>query len=162
MVYVAVAQHDSSYYASYTDEITTRFYFAKKYTSFNYRNQQEAFDLNYRPNTSLNMGVGATYKWATLNLAYGFDFLNPDKGQGDTDYLDLQLHAYGKKFTIDFLGQLYKGFFLTPRGKATSGNNYYVRPDMVILATGISAQYVLNHEKFSYQAAFHRDRKSVV
>jgi hypothetical protein len=27
------------------------------------------------------MGIGATYKILTLNLAYGFGFLNPEKGK---------------------------------------------------------------------------------
>jgi hypothetical protein len=90
----ANAQFDSTYYVSYADMVTTRFYFSKKYTSLKLRNRNENYNMTYRPNTTLNMGVGATYKWATLNLAYGFDFLNPDRGLGDTKYIDLQFHGY--------------------------------------------------------------------
>ncbi len=100
------------------------------------------------------MGIGATYRWATLNLAYGFGFLNPDRGRGKTKYLDLQFHGYGRKFSIDVLGQFYNGFYLTPRGTGTTHGTYYQRPDIEVGAVGASAQYIFNYRKFSYRAAF--------
>ena len=150
------AQFDSTYYVSYADHITTRFYFSKKYTSLKLRNRNDNhnYNMTYRPNTTLNMGVGATYKWATLNLAYGFDFLNPDRGKGDTKYLDLQFHGYTRKFIVDFFGQFYDGFFLTPNSTNNPGIEYYVRPDLDVNQLGISVQYILNHKKFSYRASF--------
>src|SRR5688572_32818258 len=104
---------DSTYYVSYERQLTTRFYFSKKYTSLKFRDIGENYNLTYRPNTTLNMGVGATYRSFTLNLAYGFGFLNPERGQGDTKYLDLQFHTYTRRFVIDMFGQFYRGFFLT-------------------------------------------------
>jgi len=150
----ASAQFDTTYYVSYADQITARFYFSKKYTSLKFRNTIEKYNMTYRPNTTLNMGVGATYKWATLNLAYGFGFLNPDRGQGKTKYLDLQFHGYTRRFIFDFFGQFYRGFFLTPNSTNNPGIEYYVRPDLDVNQLGISMQYILNHEKFSYRASF--------
>lgn len=147
-------QYDSSYYVSYENLINGRFYFSKKYTSVKLRDRSEDYSLTYRPNTTLNMGVGATYKWATLNLAYGFDFLNPERGRGDTDYLDLQFHSYGRKFVIDFFGQFYEGFFLTRNSTNYTGTGYYLRPDLRINQVGASVQYILNHRKLSYRASF--------
>jgi hypothetical protein len=99
------------------------------------------------------MGVGATYKWATLNLAYGFGFLNPDRGKGKTKYLDLQFHSYGRRFIVDFFGQFYNGFFLS--SKSTNHPGYeYLRPDLYVRYLGTSVQYILNHKKFSYRASF--------
>jgi hypothetical protein len=100
------------------------------------------------------MGVGATYKWATLNLAYGFDFLNPDRGKGDTKYLDLQFHTYGRRFIVDVFGQFYRGFFLSSKSTNHPINEYYLRPDLYVRYIGTSVQYVLNHKKFSYRASF--------
>lgn len=148
------AQYDSSYYVSYEDLITGRFYFSKKYTSLKLRDGLEDYSLTYRPNTTLNMGVGATYKWATLNLAYGFDFLNPERGRGDTDYLDLQFHSYGRKFITDIFGQFYQGFFLTKNSTNFTGDDYYLRPDLHVNQIGASVQYILNYKKFSYRASF--------
>jgi hypothetical protein len=151
---VTTAQYDSSYYVSYDDQVTSRFYFSKKYTSLKLRDAGAKYNLTYRPNTTLNMGVGATYKWATLNLAYGFGFLNPDRGKGKTKYLDLQFHSYGRKFIIDVFGQFYRGFFLTPSSTNSSGTEYYLRPDLHVNQIGTSVQYIMNHKKFSYRSSF--------
>ena len=145
---------DTTYFKTYSDQITGRFYFSRKYTSLVIGDQQSEFKLDYRPNTSLNMGVGATYKNITLNIAYGFPFLNQDEGKGKTRYLDLQAHMYGKKLTIDFFGQFYNGLYLNPKGKGTLDGSYYVRPDMKLREIGLSCQYLFNHKRFSYRASF--------
>jgi len=146
---------DTTYYQPYTRQITGRFYFSRKFTSLIWQNRRGDYTLRYRPNTTLNMGVGATYKWATLNLAYGFGFLNPDRGRGKTRYLDLQFHSYGRKISVDVLGQFYRGFYLAPKGTATPEDAlYYQRPDLHVNILGATVQYVLNYRKFSYRAAF--------
>lgn len=145
---------DTSYYKYYPNQITGRFYFSRKYTSVVFRDLDSGYKLLYRANTSINMGIGATYRWATLNLAYGFGFLNPDQGRGKTKYLDLQFHGYGRKFSLDVLGQFYSGFYLTPRGMGTTEGKYYVRPDIDVGVVGASAQYIFNYRQFSYRAAF--------
>jgi len=107
------------------------------------------------PNSTLNMGVGTTYKNLTLNLAYGFGFLNPEQGKGETKYLDAQAHLYPKKMVIDLFLQLYRGYYLLPEGLGAGvGETYFTHPDMRIRKFGASAQYVFNHGKFSYRAAF--------
>ncbi len=146
--------YDTSYYSSYNYLITGRFYFSKKYTSFNLRNLQQGLALKYFPNTTLNMGVGATYKWATLNLAYGFGFLNPEDGKGKTKYLDLQMHNYGRKVIVDIFGQFYNGFYLNNDQITDAAGEYYKRPDLKVRIFGVSGQYLFNYDRFSYRAAF--------
>ncbi len=146
---------DTTYYQPYTRQVTGRFYFSRKFTSLVWQNRRGDYTLRYRPNTTLNMGVGATYKWATLNLAYGFGFLNPDRGRGKTRYLDLQFHSYGRKISVDVLGQFYRGFYLAPKGRAMPHETeYYQRPDLRVNILGATVQYVFNFRKFSYRAAF--------
>jgi hypothetical protein len=148
------AQHDTTYYSSFGSMLTGRFYFSKKYTSFQYVNTKENIRLDYLPNTTLNMGVGATYRSISLNLAYGFDFLNPEKGEGKTKYLDLQWHFYGRKFLIDLLSQFYSGFYLTNKELRDAAGNYYSRPDIQVQEFGWNLQYIVNHDRFSYRAGF--------
>lgn len=148
---------DTSYYISYHSQITGRIYLSRKATSMTLQNAAHHEDLNFRPNSSLNLGIGATYKWITINLAYGFDFLNflnPKTELGKTKYLDLQCHLYGRKIIIDGFGQFYKGFYLAPKGTATDGNSYYLRGDVRVNQIGLSMQYVVNNRKFSYRASF--------
>lgn len=149
------AQNDSSYVQTYDTLLTSRLYFSQKYVAFIFRNFGQQASLNYIPNTTLNMGVGTTYGPFTLNLAYGFDFLNlgEEEKKGKTKYLDLQGHFYSRKITIDFLGEFYKGFYLNDNTYRDNNNGrYYQRPDIKIREFGINTQYVLNHKRFSYRA----------
>jgi hypothetical protein len=147
---------DSAYYISFPEQLTTRFYFSRKYTSVRLKERSGAYDLTYIPNTTLNMGVGATYQNLTLNLAYGFGFLNPDRGRGDGRFLDLQAHLYPKKFVIDFFGQFHKGFYIPMPEQffSLSGDRYLTFPDMRTRKIGASVQYLFSPEKFSFRAAF--------
>ncbi|HLT08230.1 MAG TPA: DUF4421 domain-containing protein [Cyclobacteriaceae bacterium] len=155
---VLIAQEaiiDTSYYQIYPEHITGRYYFSRKYTALKIKDKKREVDYLYMPNTTLNMGVGATYKNISLNLAYGFGFLNPDNGQGETKYLDAQAHIYPRKMVVDLFLQLYKGYYLLPEGLAAAeGENFLIRPDLKIQKLGASLQYVFNHGKFSYRAAF--------
>lgn len=145
---------DRDFYESYTDQITSRLFFSQKYTSLRIRGEDKTKDLQYRPNTTLNFGVGATYGWFTLNLAYGFDFLNrADKSKGKTNYLDLQSHIYPRKMSIDLFGQIYKGFYAYPQEIAPhDGKSWYQRPDIRVQHFGAAAYYILNWRKLSLRA----------
>ncbi|MEY4595230.1 MAG: hypothetical protein RIQ47_1640 [Bacteroidota bacterium] len=149
----ATASSDSTYYKSYDGLITGRFYFSQKYTSMLIRDPKLSTALNYKPNTTLNMGIGATYGLFTLNLAYGFSFLNPDRGQGETDYLDLQAHFYSQQSNIDFYGQFYKGLYLVPKGLGTADGSYYLRPDLRLREFGGCYQYVFNNSRYSFRSS---------
>lgn len=150
----AMGQYDTSYYVSYADQIAGRFYLSQKYVSCRYFDKGNDLAIRYFPNTRLNMGIGATYKWATLNLAYGFGFLNPENGRGETKYFDLQGHIYARKITVDLIGHTYKGFYATDEDLRQPDGGYYLRPDMHLSAIGLTGQYILNADRFSYRAGF--------
>jgi hypothetical protein len=150
----ALSAPDTSYYTNYSTKITARVFLSQKYTRLNYSNQKEGYSLDYRPNTNLAIGIGATYKWATLNVSHGFNFLNDDPEKGKTHYVDLQFHGYGTKIQVDGFGQFYNGFFLTPKGAASSTGNFYTRPDIKVNEIGLSVQYIVNHRRFSFRSAF--------
>lgn len=153
---VAIATDvDSNYISTYDSLLTGRFYFSRKYTTIILEGSRSVANLRYRPNTTLNMGIGATYRAFSLNLAYGFPFLNPDKGRGRTRYLDLQSHIYPRNWTIDFFGQFYKGYYLSPKGLGRADQaSYYVRPDLGISLFGLAVYNLRNGDCFSYRAAF--------
>ena len=146
--------HDSSYYTDYPGSLTTRIYFSQKYAPFIIPASGNKTDIQYTPNTQLNMGIGATYNNFSLNLSYGFGFLNNDDEKGKTKGLDIQLHLYPHKWAIDALGIFHKGNYLYPIGYATHNSaSYYYRPDVKINLIGLAAYRVPNAEKFSYRAA---------
>lgn len=143
---------DSMYYQAFPTKLTGRYYFSRKYTGLGL--SKEGNTLHYMPNSTLNMGVGVTYQNLTLNLAYGFGFINPERGRGNTDYLDLQAHAYPKNWVIDLFGQFYNGYYLQQSDIPLADGETGLFPDMKLRKVGASVQYLFNGDKFSYRAAF--------
>lgn len=147
------AGRDTAYIRSYDQEITGRIYLSQKYTSIQVPGTSSIPSFRYRPNTTLNLGVGATYRSFSLNLAYGFPGLNGDGSErGKTRYLDMQAHLYGRKWVIDFYGQFYKGYYLSPRDYIAGQDGFYIRPDIRVRLIGASAYYAFNNRRFSYRA----------
>lgn len=146
--------HDSSYYQSFERYITTRFYLSQKYAGLELERAPGVSRFRYLANTSLTAGVGVTYQSVSLNIGYAFGFLNTDHEKGKTKSLDVQTHVYGRKWTVDLLGQFYKSYYLSPRGfAATAPDKYYIRPDIRINLLGVSAYRLLNPSRFSFRSA---------
>ena len=145
--------HDSTFFKTFDGYLTGRFYFSNKFVTPDFiatANKQQV--ISYRPNTPITMGIGATHQWLTINLAYGFKFINQFKAdRGKTRYIDLQSHHYGRRSIIDFYGQFYKGFYWQTSN--LSGGKYYVRPDMGISQIGGQYEHIFNWRKLSYRAA---------
>lgn len=145
---------DTSFVKPYDREITARVYLSQKYTSIVIPGTSNASSFRYRPNTTLNLGLGATYRSFSVNLAYGFPGLNGDNSErGKTRYVDLQAHLYGRKLVIDLFGQFYKGYYISPQNYISGHPGYYIRPDIHVRMVGGSAYYVFNNRKFSYRAS---------
>jgi hypothetical protein len=157
-----VGQYDSTYIGGYDGFLIGRFLVNRKYTSINVRNDVGDYSVRYRPNKTFSVGLGATYKFLTLNLGVGI--IQPDQQKGHTRNIDLQMHKYGRKFVTDLVLQLYKGFYI-PQGRFASGSaEYYLRPDIRVNTIGLVHQYIFNHQKFSYRSAFQQSevqKKSV-
>ena len=152
----STTDHDSLYIQTFPDFITGRFYFSRKFTNLRFFDDVNNQGLNFEPNTTLNLGIGVTVKGFTLNLAYGFDFLNPDIGQGKTKYLDLQSYTYTRNSVIDFYGQFYNGLYMENTATLIPDweSEFYVRSDLRLRLFGLSYLHLFNGKKFSYAAPF--------
>jgi len=86
--------HDTTYYVSYREKLTARIYLSRKYTTLklNPPSNSVAPEMKYVPNTTLNLGIGGTYRSLTINIGVGITKFNPDDLRGKTTYLDLQSH----------------------------------------------------------------------
>lgn len=147
---------ENGYYTVYPDKFIVRVYLSNKFAPFTISSSGKQ-DLNYKTNSKLSLGAGFTYKALSLNLAYGFNFLNPDKGRGNTKGLDLQVHLYPKKWAVDVIGAFLRGYYLNPKDNNGLGlSDYYKRPDFHRNVVGIAIYRVNNSDKFSYRAAFNQ------
>ncbi|GAB3912346.1 hypothetical protein GCM10028803_55470 [Larkinella knui] len=146
---------DTAYVQIFRGKLTARTFLSQKYTSFVLSTPlKQSPSLRFRPNSALDLGIGATFGALTLNLSYGLSFLNQNNGKGKTRDIDLQTHVYMRKWVVDGFGQFYSGYFLAPRGKASSDpDRYYQRPDLGVRMVGGSLWRVLNFRRFSFRAA---------
>lgn len=145
---------DNGYYITYPEKLTLRLYLSQKFAPVTISADNSDKDLNYKTTAKLTLGAGFTYKSATLNLGYGFGFLNPEKERGKTKGLDFQFHLYPKKWAVDLLGTFKKGYYLDPKdNNGLNLANYYLRPDFKRNVVGLSVFRVPNSGRFSYRAA---------
>ena len=147
---------NDSYYTTFEEQITTRLYLAKKYTSLIMKAPAPIQSLRYRPNSLTTMGINGSYKALSLSFGKGFGFLNPNKEQkGKTRSFDFQSHIYTQDWVTDIYAQFYKGYYLALGGPSgTNDKNYYKRPDIKVNLLGVSVYRLLNGERFSYRAGF--------
>lgn len=151
--------NNPDYYETYPDKITGRIYLSQKYAHYNFpANSGNMEDMEYKANPKLNLGAGITLHHFSVNLFYGFAFLNKkDEPKGETKGLNLQVHLYPQKWAIDLYGEFPKGLHLEPKGFANNDpNKFYYRPDIKGTLVGLSVYRVPNKEKFSYRAAINQ------
>jgi hypothetical protein len=145
---------DTTYYKSYDKEITARAFIAHKYTRLILT--EPSGTLKYRPNTPPNIGIGATYRFLTINLSAGLGFFAPPGDKGKTHYVDLQTHFYWRTLSVDLFGQFYRGYYI-PEGSFAGQQEEYSRPDVQVSFVGASAYYVVNFRHFSNRAYLIQD-----
>lgn len=140
------AKVDSIYIKPYDQKLSIRVYQGKSFIFLTHETEDE--ELSFQPNNPLAIGVGFSLKnfFFGLNYAYGFDFMR-DKEYGKTKAFDFQFHNYGRQYAIDLFIQKYKGFY-------SDEEELLLFPDLSITQYGLYGQYVFNHKKFSYKAAF--------
>lgn len=157
---VSMLRVDSQYIKSYRYHFTTRLYSSRKYTAFTLPNSANK-PILFRPNNTFNLGVGLTYRGFSLNLGYGFPFVNGNASKrGKTQNLDLQMHMYARKHVLDVYGQLYKGFY-NSNGVVAQHNGYFSDANTDLLAIGFNYTRVLNHQRFSMRNGANQDERQL-
>jgi len=147
----ATAQHDSSYYQTHNDLMHGRLALLQKYNVLHYKNTNENRS-NYSTRTLHGVGAGFSYDWVTINLSFGARFNGAERAKDKPKYLDIQLHAYSKKFILDIFGHRFKGLYV-PGDKDADGIFYY-RSDLERRLIGGSFQYIVNNKRFSFRSSF--------
>ena len=150
---------DTNYIESHYNELVVRTFTSTKYTETGLNDSKIQQDLIYHPNDRTNIGFGFNYRWIGLNLGFNLGFINNDNDTyGETKSWDLQTNFYLRKFVIDFYLQHYSGFYLENTREVLENwpddGSYYKRKDISTYIGGGNVQYIFNHRKFSYRAAY--------
>lgn len=156
-VHILIAQEKNPYIADYEQKLILSVFTAKEFLNISVEDKNQ--DVIYMPNNPVELGLGFSWKNSVFSFAYsyGFDFMR-DKKLGKTKSFDLQFHHYNKRFVLDFFLQRYKGFYMEDE---KNDMEYTLAPDLDLRQYGIHGQYVFNHKKFSYKAAYVHNEKQL-
>ncbi|MEN2284281.1 DUF4421 domain-containing protein [Algoriphagus sp. SE2] len=133
----------------------SRLYLSRKYTNLLIRVPDQERNYVFEPNSGINLGLGFTYQFFTLNVAVPFGFMNPDRQKNWPTYLDLQAHAYPQKWIFDLYAQFYRGYTMDQKFLENSDTKY-LRKDMKLNSIGLNANYLFGGEKLTLAAAFNQ------
>ncbi|MFZ1686423.1 MAG: DUF4421 family protein [Flavobacteriales bacterium] len=153
--------YDSAYVRDFSDRPTVRLYFSNKFNSMVVR-ADGGTDIRYRPNGNYNMGIGASYRRLTLNIAFPIPFLNDDRDKkGRTRYLDAQATIHTQRQASNLFLQVFKGYHITSHDQPTVGwvqtTAFAYREDLLQFNIGMSSVRIRNAKRFSYRASFTQD-----
>lgn len=151
-------KQDTNYVTSMRQHLSLRAYNIIKTTDFSLRNNDLNQRFRFRPNNGLGIGLGFAYGILALDLGFVIPGTMRYRGDDPTTKLDLLSTLYGEKHVFDLTLQYYEGYFLQnadsyfPDGASEEISG--IRPDIASLDVALSYLFVLNSDKFSFQAAF--------
>lgn len=152
------ARKDSNYIETYYKDLIIRLYSGEKSHSLELSDLHEPYRLRYRPNGYFNMGAGVNFRSFGLSLATKIPvFQNSEVKHGETKRFGIQSYIYSSKFAVDVLASFVDGYYLNGSADHLPGYSNgidYQRPDMSSANLGLSINYIFNHSRFSYRAAF--------
>ncbi|MFN8258816.1 MAG: DUF4421 family protein [Bacteroidales bacterium] len=155
-----ISSIDAQYIKSHTNKLGIYIFTSRKYRTYGFKNNENDVKLRFEPNGQTNLGLGFNYKWLNLGVAASFDFMNKDNNvYGNTDRLDGQINAFGRKVGLSAHYQNYKGFHLSNSQDFFDSDTilFPYFSDMQSVSYGISFFYFSNNQRFSYKAAYIRN-----
>ena len=143
----------------YSDRLNIYIYTKQKISTFGFYDSVINRQIIYSPNGQTNLGVGFNYKFIGIGFAFNFNFINNDDDiYGHTRRLDWQANLYSNKSIIDLTFHRYSSHYVENPTNVfpdfKDGDPNYIRPDIKNFGVGFSYFHILNHERFSYKAAF--------
>ena len=153
--YLLYRNHDSTYIRSYADQFALKLVAVNKINFFGIRDGNTDAGLRYRPEYGMNLGIGFSYKWFALDLAFNIG-IRENKDFENSEYFDFHGRIFSSKQFIEGSLQYYYGHILAN----ISGINYElydipeIRDDIRSISFGLQYLYAFNYDKFSLKAPF--------
>jgi len=111
---------------------------------------REGAHITYMPNLRLNGGFGLYYKSFGTSYVRKITTLSTNENSVKTEYTDIRLNEYYRKFGVDLIYMNYRGFILTD----TQTN----RSDIKLKTVSATGFYIFSDD-FSLRAAFIQNEK---
>lgn len=152
--YFLFRNHDSTFIRSYADRFAIKLIAVNKINYFNVRDRESGTSIRYRPEYGVNLGLGISYKWFALDLAFNVGLREDDFKQ--KKHIDFQGRIFSSKQFIEGSLQYYYGYKL---GNISGIDPDYgdipeIRHDIRTVTVGLQYLYAFNYDKFSLKAPF--------
>ncbi len=118
--------------------------------------------LNYRPATRLQFGVNAKYKLLSGGLTFHLPLIAGFQSEeGTTTFQDYRINFYGREWGVELNYSNCKGY-LIDGVSGTSGEKYYLLPNLVNAGAGLVLYRVLSPERYSMSASFSQGERQLL
>jgi len=153
--YILYRNHDSTYIKSYANQVALKLIAVNKINYFNIRDRNTGAGLRYRPEYGVNLGIGFSYKWFSMDLAFNLG-LREDKNFDHSEFIDFQGRIYSSKQFIEFSLQYYYTYQISKISGIDGDFSEIqkIRGDIRTISFGLQYLYAFNYDKFSLKAPF--------
>jgi hypothetical protein len=147
--------HDSTYISSYAGQLTTKLLAISKINYFRVKDNGNASSIRFRPDRKVNLGIGISYKWFALDLAFNFG-IGEQSNFENSKSTDFQGAIFSSKQYISgsyqyYYGYQYADFSGVPKEDVPNNSS---RDDIRTMSTVIQYLFAFNYDKFSLKAPF--------
>ena len=153
--YLLYRNHDSTYIKSYADQFALKLVAINKINYFGIKDKNTGAGLRYRPEFGVNLGVGVSYKWFALDLAFNIG-IRENKDFENSEHFDFQGRVFSSKQFFEGSLQYYYGHILGNVSGIDEENYDFpeIREDIRSISFGLQYLYAFNYDKFSLKAPF--------
>lgn len=153
--YLLYRNHDSTYIKSYADHVTLKLVAINKINYFGIKDKNTGAGLRYRPEFGVNLGVGVSYKWFALDLAFNIG-IRENKDFENSEHFDFHGRVFSSRQFIEGSLQYYYGHILGNVSGIDEDNYDFpdIREDIRSISFGLQYLYAFNYDKFSLKAPF--------
>jgi hypothetical protein len=112
--------------------------------------------LRYKSNKPYSLGLGMYLFELGFEIAFAVPLDEQSKRiYGESKTRDVQLNVLGKKWGADLFYQRYSGFYIDDPANPVAANMPYIqRPDIFTRNIGMTVNYTLNSNRFSFRSAY--------
>ena len=151
--------YDTNYICSYIEDFTGRGFSSVSFAGLSFTDKNLDKNLSYAIHSKLKTGLGFNYSIIGINLGFSpFHTSLADAKYGQTKSFDFRMNMYGRSIIFDLYFMTHQGFYLSNPESILKdwpkGDTFPLRPDIQLFSTGLVAQYIFNHQKFSMRATY--------
>ncbi len=144
---------DTNYIRDYSDELALYLLSQLKLNNFGVWDRNNNNSITYTPENRGFIGLGMSYKWLGLELAFNVDPLN--RQDEDPIFFDFQASAFTRKDFIEATLQYYYQYRINDYSSDIPvANQEYNRNDIRTINLGLQFYHVFSYDKFSLRAPF--------